>query len=189
MKRRQRSTSLRTAGLPVRTQLHLRVKNQAFGNPRIREVARLVRAACDRSASVSLREAARAAHYSPQHFSQFFHDRVGVCFETWQFAVRMRSAEEALIRKPWMQADAVARAVGYSDASAFSRAFKRYAGINWRQLKRLAFENPDIAAALITIPFLDHAYALAMFAKKNPSAISMLQRLADCLHESSVRPS
>lgn len=97
--------------------------------------------------------------------------------------------QEALIRKPWMQADAVARAVGYSDASAFSRAFKRYAGINWRQLKRLAFENPDIAAALITIPFLDHAYALAMFAKKNPSAISMLQRLADCLHESSVRPS
>jgi len=163
----------------VRAQARQQVKPQAFEDPRLRAVARLVHAAGCRSGRVSLREAARVACYSPQHFSEFFHDRVGLSFDTWQFAQRMKQAEDLLVQKPWMQADAIADAVGYSDVSVFSRAFKRYAGISWRQLKRLARECPRVAAGLDAIEHLDDAYRLAVFAERSPDTASVLLRLAE----------
>lgn len=153
--------------IPVRVQVRRELKRDAFEDPRLRAVADTVYKAIGKSVRVSLREAAHVARYSPTHFSQCFHDSAGVRFSTWEFALRMEHAENLLLRKPRMQVDAVANKVGYHDTSAFSRAFKRYAGINCRQLRRLAKICPTLATDSAAIERLDYVYFVATCVQKN----------------------
>lgn len=179
MKDSNRSISVSQTPKPVRALARQQVKPQAFNDPRLRAVANVVHGAIAKSTRVSLGEAARIAHYSPQHFSEFFHDRVGLSFDTWQFALRMEQAVNLLAQKPWMPADAVASVIGYSHPSAFSRAFKRYAGINCRQFLRLARTCPTVAAELAEIERLDYAYTLVMPARKISNIVPLLLRLVE----------
>jgi len=164
---------------PVRSLVRQRITSQAFNDPRCEAVAELVQATIAKSMRVPLEEAARVARYSPQHFSEFFRDRVGLGFELWQFALRMKHAEHLLVQKPWMPAGIIASAVGYSDISAFSRAFKRYAGISSRQYRWLTRTYPSIAEHLPTIERLDHTYCVLRLAQQHADVAPLLRRLAE----------
>lgn len=168
---------------PVRDLFRQQVKPQAFDDPRCRAVAELVYWSMTSPIRVPLREAALVARYSPQHFSEFFHERVGLSFDSWQFAVRMNHAETLLALKPWMQVDAISQAIGYSDLSAFSRAFKRYAGINCRQFRWLIRTCPRLVEELPAIEGLDNAYILASYFQKHPDTGTALCRVAEILRD------
>ena len=129
-------------------------------------VAKFVHATMANSAWVSLDEAASVAHYCPGHFSTFFHKHVGVSFAIWQFTLRMKRAEDLLVHNEWMPLSAVGSAVGYASASTFAHAFKRYAGINARQLRRFIRGRPPQAADLSEVERLDYAYGRAMREKE-----------------------
>jgi AraC-like DNA-binding protein len=185
MSRREHLARVIRGPKPVRSLFPLHVKLQSLNDPRCRAVADLVRTAVAKSRRVSLEEAARIARYSPQHFSEFFHERVGVCFDTWQFALRMKHAEKLLVQKPWMPTDAISSVVGYSDVSAFSRAFKRYAGINCRQCRWLARLCPGLVDDPSGVERLDYAYSLLKLIHKDPNIASLLQQLVDHIRPSS----
>lgn len=167
---------------PIRAQVRQRMRMNAFSDPRLQAVAHLVHQCMRASKRVSLQQAAHAAHYSPQHFSEFFRERVGVCFTAWQLFLRMSYAEQLLVQKEWMPVHAVARSVGCKDPSTFSRAFKRYAGITPRELRRLARACPDILADLSAIERLDYASALVMFSGNSPAMVPLLRQLAEQMH-------
>jgi AraC-like DNA-binding protein len=151
---------------PIREQVRTRLNAHAWRDRRLRVVAELVEEAVANSRWVSLEQAARLAHYCPGHFSAFFHEHAGVPFAVWQFALRMKRAEDLLVQKEWMPLSAVGRAVGYASPSTFAHAFKRYAGITARQLRRLIRTCPEQFTNLSAVDQLDLAYSLAMRERK-----------------------
>ena len=150
----------------IRDQVQQEINPHAWRDRRLRAVAEFVHETMAHSAWVSLDEAASVAHYCPGHFSTFFHRHVGVPFAIWQFALRMKRAEDLLVQKESMPLSAVGRAVGYASPSTFAHAFKRYAGINARQLRRFIRACPAHAADLSEVERLDYAYGLAMLERK-----------------------
>jgi len=62
-------------------------------------------------------------------------DDEGTSFSALLAEVRLERARE-LMRRSGMQNDAIARSLGFDDASAFSRAFKAWTGVSPRQYRR-----------------------------------------------------
>lgn len=171
-------SATRTESRAIRDIARTQIKAHAFKDRRCRAVERLVQKTLDTPTRVSLKEAANAARYSPQHFSEFFRNRVGLGFGTWQFFIRMQHVESLLVTKPWMPVETLADWNGYSDVSAFSRAFRRYAGISCRQFRWLVRMLPGLAESLPAVHRLDFAYALVRLAQQDPQIVSSLPRLA-----------
>lgn len=155
-------------------------KDSAFDDPRLRAVRELVIRRLAHCKGVSLKEAAKAANYSPQHFSEYFRKRVGVSFRTWQCGLRMEHAKKLLVRKDWMQVSAIARAVGY-EPSSFCRSFKRHQGINPQQLRALVREYPLLKSDVALLERPDLTYTVTKLARNCPEHIRVLTRLAKSL--------
>lgn len=76
----------------------------------------------------SLSELAAAAHVSVRTLQRMFVDETGTDFRHWRLQNRMASAGELLGTGAGV--GAVARRLGYRDASSFSRAFRRTTGVS-----------------------------------------------------------
>ena len=73
---------------------------------------------------LSAERAAEVASLSPNYFSTYFRQRVGVSFSHWSHGVRVSLALE-LLRTSDLGISEVAFRVGYRDLRTFERAFKR----------------------------------------------------------------
>jgi AraC-like DNA-binding protein len=80
---------------------------------------------------LSAERAARVADLSPNYFSTYFRERVGVSFTHWAHEVRIEAACE-LMRSSDLGVVEVARRVGYRDLRTFERAFKRLTSMSPR---------------------------------------------------------
>ena len=66
---------------------------------------------------------------SPFRFSRSFHETYGITFQ--DYVIRYRIIEACrLLRNPSMQVTDIAYAVGFNDASYFSRTFRRHMGVS-----------------------------------------------------------
>ena len=74
--------------------------------------------------NITLADAARAATYSPCHFSKAFKEQVGIGFIAYLTSVRMQHAKRLLVETDTTVTD-VALAVGFGDLSHFERLFRR----------------------------------------------------------------
>ncbi len=86
---------------------------------------------------LSLDEVARAVHVSPNYLTTLFRSVVGKSLGRTILAERMARAEQ-LLGEGKMSVKAVAAELGFTDAFAFSRAFKSYSGqspTRWLALK------------------------------------------------------
>ena len=69
----------------------------------------------------------------------YFKERVGMDFRTWRTHLRLEDAKRMLLERPDLQASEIARRVGFSDRSNFSRQFLAYTGFTpgrWRERGR-----------------------------------------------------
>ncbi|MCL5039899.1 MAG: helix-turn-helix domain-containing protein [Firmicutes bacterium] len=76
---------------------------------------------------VSLRDAAKIAHFSPYYFSRYFQAQKGMTFGQFLTAVRMEAARELLLNTN-LNIQEIARRVGYEKAGHFSRLFRQATG-------------------------------------------------------------
>lgn len=81
------------------------------------------------SAQVDLESAAREAGFSPFHFHRIFTAITGETPQIFLTRLRLERAANILIKSPAISITEIAFTCGYSSASAFARAFKRYFGI------------------------------------------------------------
>ncbi|NLF40406.1 AraC family transcriptional regulator [bacterium] len=82
---------------------------------------------------------ARVVNISPDHLNRLFIRSLGIRAHEWLLKLRIRVASEMLCKMPW-KVHEVADSVGYDNAFAFTRAFKRVAGITPRAYRRLAWK-------------------------------------------------
>ncbi len=86
------------------------------------------------SESISLADAARVVGLEKTYFSDFFHQKAGICFKDWIRHQRVCKAC-ALIRSQNHSITTIAFAVGFRDLGTFERAFKRFTGKTPRAFK------------------------------------------------------
>ncbi len=77
---------------------------------------------------ITLEDAAKSVFLSPFYLSHTLKDELGITFIEYLTRVRMEEAKKLLASKA-LSLQAVAEAVGYDDASYFSKVFKKNAGI------------------------------------------------------------
>jgi len=84
---------------------------------------------------LSAEGAARIADLSPNYFSTYFRQRVGVSYTRWAHGVRIACARE-MLRRSDLGITEVANRVGYRDLRTFERAFKRATGTTPRGYRK-----------------------------------------------------
>jgi two-component system response regulator YesN len=80
------------------------------------------------SQPITLDDAARSVFLSPFYLSHSFKDELGITFIEYLTRVRMEGAKKLLSDKS-LSMQAIAEAVGYDDASYFSKVFKKNEGV------------------------------------------------------------
>lgn len=83
---------------------------------------------------ISLRDAAKIAHFSPYYFSRYFQAQKGMTFGQFLTAVRMEAARELLLNTN-LNIQEIARRVGYQKAGHFSRLFRQATGYTPREFR------------------------------------------------------
>lgn len=102
----------------------------------IPEAMRYIRKNCDRK--LPLGEVAERVYLSPAHFSRLFQQKTGKSFSEYLLETRMEISKRLLL-VPENSLSQIAGMVGFADASAFSKAFKRAEGMSpaqYRQTKQ-----------------------------------------------------
>lgn len=92
------------------------------------------------SGDVDLESASREAGFSPFHFHRIFTAITGETPQNFLTRIRLERAANFLIKSPAVSITEIAFTCGYSSASAFARAFKRYFGIPAGDYARLGRE-------------------------------------------------
>lgn len=80
------------------------------------------------ASKITLEEVARVVGFSPSYFSKNFKRRFGCTFSTYLNQVRVRAGKSLLLTTTSSIA-AIAEAVGFDDASYFTRVFKKMTGV------------------------------------------------------------
>lgn len=78
---------------------------------------------------ISMQDAARAVNYSETYFCKMFKQRYGRSFTAYLTEYRMREAKKMLLQ-PTVNVREVGEKVGYSDATYFSRVFRKHIGMS-----------------------------------------------------------
>jgi AraC-like DNA-binding protein len=86
------------------------------------------------SEPLSAEGAARIADLSPNYFSTYFRQRVGMSFTHWAHGVRVQVALE-MMRASDAPITEIAERVGYRDLRTFERAFKRHTSVTPRTFR------------------------------------------------------
>jgi len=96
---------------------------------------------------LSLEEISKFSNFSPQYFSRFFKEQMGVTFTDYVNQLRIQKAK-ILLSDPDSYVNSVAAAVGFDNVNSFIRMFKRYEGISPGKYKSMsedpsAYENEE----------------------------------------------
>ena len=89
-----------------------------------------------RTPSRTIGEVAEGLGTDSETLFHYFEQRMGVDFRTWRTRLRLEDAKSMLRERPDLPASEVARRVGFSDRSNFSRQFLAYTGLTpnrWRE--------------------------------------------------------
>lgn len=78
---------------------------------------------------LSLEEVSEYSNLSPQYFSRYFKEQMGVTFTDYVNQLRIQKAK-VLLAEPDSLVNSVASAVGFENVNSFIRMFKRYEGIS-----------------------------------------------------------
>lgn len=84
---------------------------------------------------IDLQRAADVAALQKNYFSEFFHEKTGMCFSCWLAYVRVEQAK-SLLRKDNRLVGLVARDVGFTNLTSFERSFKRFTGMTPSNYKK-----------------------------------------------------
>lgn len=76
---------------------------------------------------LSIADMARMAHMDPSHFVTLFREHTGIT--PWQYLTNLRLARSVSYLHRRLPVKVVAERVGYTDATAFTRSFKRQFGL------------------------------------------------------------
>lgn len=76
----------------------------------------------------------------------YFNERMHVDFRTWRTRLRLEDAKRLLVEEPGTTAAEIARRVGFSNRSNFSRQFLASTGLTPAQWRKEARMSPDIQA-------------------------------------------
>ncbi len=87
------------------------------------------------SEPISLKKAASVTALEKSYFSSYFHDKVGITFTEWLRQVRIEKAMELMKARDFLITE-VAYEVGFSDLSAFERAFKKHTRMTPMEFKK-----------------------------------------------------
>ena len=79
-------------------------------------------------------------------FFHYFEERIGMDFRTWRTRLRIEDAQRLMLEEPETAVSTIARRVGFSDRSNFSRQFARYTGRTPGQWRKEAGISHDIPA-------------------------------------------
>lgn len=91
---------------------------------------------------LSVKQLAERFGWTPDHLSRLIKKMTGESLQ--ELIGRIRAARAAqLLMTDNMTVDQVAKSVGYSDARAFRRAFKRYHGLSPSQFRKAAFKTEE----------------------------------------------
>ncbi len=95
-------------------------------------------------AHCSVQEIAAFAGLEPHYFSSLFKSEMGMSPLNYYMELKMKEARR-LLRLPGYTVTRVAAALGFADASHFSRRFKQYAGISPKEYRNSAglFDQTD----------------------------------------------
>ena len=85
---------------------------------------------------IRLETVSRYFGYSAEHFSRRFHAETGVSYKYYCERIKMQKFQ-SLLGDSKVSVEQIAEMVGYSDASSFTRAFKRIYGITPGAYRRL----------------------------------------------------
>lgn len=78
--------------------------------------------------NVTLAEAASRAGFTPNYFSECFHQAMGISFQNYLLALRLRLSK-SLLRASDMSVTEICYASGFHTLSHFQRVFKRQYGL------------------------------------------------------------
>lgn len=78
---------------------------------------------------IALNDISKVVYLSHEYFSRLFKEEVGENFSTYLTNYRMKKAEN-LIKNTDMKICQISSKVGYSNASYFSKAYKKYKGVS-----------------------------------------------------------
>lgn len=95
----------------------------------------------------TLQMAAQLACLEPHYFCTLFSRSIGIGFSEWRTMCRIAHAAE-LLRTRRISIAGASRAVGYSDTSSFSRAFRRAKGMSPRCFLRQVVSARAVATLL-----------------------------------------
>ena len=79
---------------------------------------------------LSLQQVAQAAHYAPFHFHRVFKEVTGEPLNAYVNRRRLEYCAAQLLNKPNLPVIEISQTHGYSQLSAFGRAFKKYFGMS-----------------------------------------------------------
>lgn len=80
------------------------------------------------SEAISIQQVADALYISPSYLMHLFKKHTNKTFNAFLMEYRMEKAKE-LLKKPGIQIQSVAQAVGYSDVKYFNKLFKKYTSL------------------------------------------------------------
>ncbi len=75
---------------------------------------------------------------------QYFQERMHVDFRTWRTRLRLQEAKQLLLEEPETTAAEIARRVGFSNRSNFSRQFLADTGLTPAQWRKEAWTSRDV---------------------------------------------
>ncbi len=115
------------------------------GTPKAAEAGSLaeVKSFIDRyyGTAIRLEDLARQAHYSEAHLCRAFKKEYGLSPIAYQQSLRIAAARN-LLTSTNHQCKDIARTLGYADGYAFSKAFKKIAGVSPNGYRRLKISLP-----------------------------------------------
>ncbi len=117
-----------------RSMKQLLEERQQLSTRPIREAMQYIRTNYNKS--LSLDEVSRIAGFNPTYFSTLFKKETGKNFQEYILELRMNQAKE-LLKETDHPVASICEEVGYTDVRHFTKTFKKYAGINPNQYRKI----------------------------------------------------
>lgn len=106
------------------------------GDPRKEYIAKAIKhIKTNYNRQITVSEVASELYLSPHYLSNLFHDELGISPLQYIMRVKMKRAAELLLIDE-LQISDIAHSVGYTDALAFSKLFKKHYGVSPKEFRR-----------------------------------------------------
>lgn len=97
----------------------------------------------DKTEEISVINIATRFNISVGYISKLYKKVTGQTFIEYVLGLRMEEAKKLLLKKPLLKINEVAEKVGYSNASSFTRIFKKIMGVSPGEYRAISFDTDD----------------------------------------------